>query len=221
MTDVVTKARTAIGGACAGIVVLAIGCAPSAPRAVAITISPSEPAPPAPALGPVPTTDAERCAAGNAVACNALAEQALAVPSQDLPRAHRLLRQSCEQLHDGHGCDALGDLYLSGLGVPEDRARALALFDTACERRYARACKRLGNLYIEGLVARDYRPDPRGAVYMRRACELDDAEACLYYGDFLQQGRGVARDRPKAIEYFHRACAKGDPQGCDAALGRR
>ena len=89
------------------------------------------------------------------------------------------------------------------------------------DRRFARACKALGTLYIEGLVARDYRPDPRGAGYMRRACESDDAEACLYYGDFLEQGRGVAPDPRRAIEYFRRSCEKGDKRGCDAAAGRR
>jgi TPR repeat protein len=163
----------------------------------------------------------ERCAAGYAAACDALAEKDLSGQPQNLPRAHQLLRRSCDELRDGHGCDKLGELYLLGLGVPEDLPRALALFDRACDRGYAPACARLGILYIEGIVDHDYRPDPRGTVYMRRACEGGDAAACLYYGDFLEQGRGVAKDPQRAMEYFHRSCKEGDSRGCDAAARRR
>ena len=55
---------------------------------------------------------------------------------------------------------------------------------------------------------------------MRRACEANDVEACLFYGDFLAQGRGIARDPAKAREYFKLACDKGDTRGCDHLAGK-
>jgi uncharacterized protein len=200
--------------------VLAVGCAPAPTPVHVVEIPPPTPetAAPAPAA---PRTAEERCDAGDAQACDDLGERCTAWKTQDLPRAHRLLRRSCEELKDARGCYDLGEMVLTGLGVASDQPRALALLDRACDGRFTGACKELGTLYIEGIVAGDYRPDPRGAVYMRRACEMDDAEACLYYGDFLQHGRGVAPDALRAGEYFRRSCKKGDQRGCDAAAGRR
>ncbi len=197
-----------------------VGCARAPSRTVEIPPA-RETAAPAPVPSPPPRTLDERCAAGEAKACDDLAEPCISKLPQDLPRALALYRRSCVELSDGRGCYGLGDLYLLGLGVTADFAKALSLFNQACDRRYAPACKNLGTLYIEGIVAHDYQPDPRGAEYMRRGCEDGDAEACLFYGDFLEQGRGVAQDAAKAKESFRRACDKGDKRGCDAATGRR
>ena len=84
----------------------------------------------------------------------------------------------------------------------------------ACDGGDAKSCESLGTLYIEGIVAGDYVPDPRGAAFTKRACELGLAEACLYYGDFLEQGRGVDLDPAAAARYFARACAGGDQRAC-------
>jgi TPR repeat protein len=208
-------------GVLAGVLAAAAGCAPAPPPArVEIPPRVAETVAPPPSASAAPRTPEARCDAGEASACDDIAERCVSTSPQDLPRAHALLLRSCNDLGDARGCYQLGDLYLVGIGVTADFGRAHALFDQACDHRYGRACKALGTLYIEGIVAHDYQPDPRGAVYMRRGCESGDAEACLFYGDFLEQGRGVARDHEKAVTYFHRACEKGDSRGCDAAAGR-
>ena len=152
-----------------------LSCAsPRSPRAV--VLPPIAPAPPPPR--PAPPTLSERCDGGEASACDELGDVLTNVPRQDLPRAAAAFRRSCEDLHDARGCFELGDLLLlDAPSLPGDRTRAFALFDRACDGRFARACKALGTLYVEGIVAHDYQPDPRGPVYMRRACEANDAEA--------------------------------------------
>jgi TPR repeat protein len=177
------------------------------------------PPPPKPTAPPIAKTPDELCAAGNADICDDFGDRLVMsednVP-QDLPRARKLYQIDCEKLADARGCDSYGDMFLTGLGVPADVDRALALINRACDGRYARACERLGTLYIEGLIKHDYIADPRGAEYMRRACEAESAEACLYFGDFLLQGRGVGKDVPAAHRYFQRSCAMGDQRGCEA-----
>ncbi len=186
----------------ASILVTLLGCAPEPHPA---------PLPPPPHR---PTSD-ELCARGDSDLCDDLAAQLTeGGPDQDLPRAIRLLELSCLRLRDPRGCGLYGDMILTGLGIAEDGPRALALIDGACTGGHARSCEKLGTLYIEGVVKHDYVPDPRGADYMRRACELGEAEACLYYGDFLLSGRGVAVDRDAARGYLERACRMGDARGC-------
>lgn len=65
---------------------------------------------------------------------------------QDLAKSVAMMERSCE-LEYPEGCSRLGDIYENGWGVKPSPARALELYQQACEGGYQIACfeaKRLG-----------------------------------------------------------------------------
>ena len=115
---------------------------------------------------------------------------------------------------NGEDCDELGVAYAKGLGgLTEDDAKALTLFDKACELKHANGCKN-GSIFY-----REAAKDPQHALELaERGCELKLAESCNEAGVILDQGQGVAEDDSKAVSWFERACTGGSPMGC-ANLG--
>ena len=57
------------------------------------------------------------------------------------------------------------------------------------------------------------RDDVRAAALYERACETVE-DACLAFGIWLQEGRGVAADPARAADYLQRTCAAPARRGC-------
>lgn len=123
------------------------------------------------------------------------------------------------------GCHAAAlDAYYAKAS-PDTDARALALFQKACDQGYAPSCNGLGVLYAEG---RGVGKDPvRAASLYRRSCEADASTGCQHLAFALRDGRGVAKD-PQAAEradarskcLFQAALEKG-PRTCPTLDGER
>jgi TPR repeat protein len=66
--------------------------------------------------------------------------------------------------------------YDQGQGVPMDAARAMALYEKACDGRVGAACQKLGDDYWYGIgVAADKQ---KGATLLKKGCTLGYQWAC-------------------------------------------
>lgn len=186
---------------------VAFACGPAAAPAPAVTVE--APPPRASASAPPSLSLADRCEQKVAEACVALADGLPTDSPASKAKAADLYHRACD-LGDAVGCWRDGaHLYDQG-----DKVEGLQRLNAACDAANARACHMLATLYFEGLAPGSHYKDARGADYMKRACDANDAESCLYYGDFLEQGSGVAKDAAAAKTYFQRACTMGDSRGC-------
>ncbi|MCB9754298.1 MAG: sel1 repeat family protein [Myxococcales bacterium] len=57
----------------------------------------------------------------------------------------------------------------------------------------------------------------RGQELLTRACELGEAEGCLYLGVITLEGQSVPRSPARALELFERACAEQLAPACENA----
>lgn len=109
-------------------------------------------------------------------------------------------------------CASLGNLLVSGEGIPRDLTWARELFDGACRNEVAVACTSLGNLLLPPAPAPE--EDARAAALFRRGCDSKDLTGCNNLAWMLEQGRGVARDLAQADALYGRACAGGVSLAC-------
>ncbi len=101
-------------------------------------------------------------------------------PSVAAPEGAQRLDALCRE-RDGEACLELGVFLHGGEHLPEDRVRALALFERGCELGQRTACWDAGVYHRDGLggAARD---EARARPLIERACELGHAGACRDLG---------------------------------------
>jgi TPR repeat protein len=110
----------------------------------------------------------------------------------------------------------LGTCYELARGVPQDFARARALYLTAAAKGNVHAMYYLGVIYDKGRgVAVD---DATALQWYRQAADAGNDIAQYNYGVFLMQGRGTEPDVALALEYFRKSDAQGYPSAKRAIL---
>jgi TPR repeat protein len=142
-----------------------------------------------------------------------------------------LLEGSCTG-GSANACERLGSMYEDGKGVTKDYYRAFALYGKACDAGSAGGCNSLGGLYDIGRGAS--RHDNKAVTLYSKACEEGSADGCTNLGTMYLAGRGVgmfskdadpfgadcksicdeAKDYPKALTLFSKACDTGSADGC-------
>ena len=104
--------------------------------------------------------------------------------------------------------NAIGDLYRSGRGVPQDLKRAIAWYGWAADRGSAAAQLTLGYLYANGQgVTAD---DARAVDLYERAARQNLPGALNNLGFMVEHGRGVPRNLAEAASLYRRAAELGD-----------
>ncbi len=118
----------------------------------------------------------------------------------------------------------LGDLYLRGDGVAQDSVRADSLYVRALDNGLTDAAYKLAAMHAgrwEQLPADRQRemglkfylsgaPDV-GVKLFEMAADRGDAHALALLGDAYTRALGVPYDHQKALDYYARAAAAGDP----------
>lgn len=116
----------------------------------------------------------------------------------------------------GAACFALGELYRDGRLGPGQRDRALAYFETSCERYdSADGCHAAGGILAERPGADAARLTALG----ERACQLATARCDLTAYLYATGAAGV-RDEARATDAYLVACQAGNPTACSAAATR-
>lgn len=96
-----------------------------------------------------------------------------------------------------------------GRGVPQDKARAVPLYEEAAYQGHTLAAERAGNAYLHGDgVPRNYS---RAAELLRIAAEAGRPLAQNNYGALFGEGNGVRKDEAAAIAWYRKAAAQGLP----------
>ena len=114
------------------------------------------------------------------------------------------LRASAEA-GDAEAQFILGGIYITGVGVPQDAAEAVAWYRRAAEQGHARA-QYNGGMYREGVgVPQDAA---EAVAWYRRAAEQGDATA-NNLGGMYDQGRGVPQDAAEAVAWYRRSRRAG------------
>lgn len=164
-----------------------------------------------------------RCARGDAAHCVRAAVllreagQSTAAAVQALLRkAAELKEVACKRSEPG-ACVAAANAFAYAVGVPEDRSRALRLVKSACARREARACHKLGVLLANADRDRwcEHYGREAGRDALQAACELGNSEGCQLLADHpLLSAAEKARVRARVAMLRRAACEQGDFASC-------
>jgi TPR repeat protein len=105
----------------------------------------------------------------------------------------------------------LGNVFLSGNGVPKDPVEGVKLIRHAADQGYAKARQHLGFLYARGDgVPQDYAV---AAKLYRLAAEQGNARAQNNLGYLYYTGQGVPQDGAEALKWYRKAAENGDEFG--------
>ncbi|MDH5571334.1 MAG: sel1 repeat family protein [Gammaproteobacteria bacterium] len=101
----------------------------------------------------------------------------------------------------------IGLLYMKGLGVKQDYAKAKKIFKQAAQYGSVDAAYNLGVMYKTGLGA---HPSTKDAIYWwKQAAEYGHADSQFNYGVMQAYGNGVKRNEKAAIELWLMAAEQG------------
>lgn len=100
----------------------------------------------------------------------------------------------------------LGDMYAKGIGVPQDKAKALYWFRSAADQEYDSAQFMLGDMYAAG----DGVPQDKAeaAAWLRKAAEWNN-RAQWQLGVMYAAGDGVPQDTKTALDWLRSAVEHG------------
>jgi TPR repeat protein len=138
---------------------------------------------------------------------------------KDARRALDVLGIACEQ-SVAAACVDLGVLLYDGSSTTKvDAARAVALFQPACQADppSALACSRLARANAEGLGVPEKDEEQARALYTK-ACDTNDPQACVDYGMWL----GAMKKKEDAISgatFLEKACTADAHFGCYELAG--
>lgn len=122
--------------------------------------------------------------------------------------AVNILRDAAEKDTMAYAMNALGLIYLNGIGIPKDISKSIYWLEEAGNHGVADAFHNLGAIYKEGKygVGQDfvkaYNAFLKGAQMESRVC-------CYDAGYMLYKGLGCEQNYSKSIELFEDAARKG------------
>jgi TPR repeat protein len=122
---------------------------------------------------------------------------------------------------DAKACNLVGVLFEFD-PTRQEPGLASGFYKRGCDESYYPACNNLAWLYLSGRGVPQDKPQAMRLFYFaydaaRTACVRGDVSGCMMAGDLLENGRGVDADEAQAVAMFDRACAGGEPQGCERA----
>ena len=111
------------------------------------------------------------------------------------------------------------------MGIPQDRRKAVHLFEVGCNADNETSCFLAGNLYREGQnpISRD---SVEALALLRKACEGNHAGGCANAGLMLIDGEGVPANVAAGASLLQKGCETkstgdgelDDPRGFDCEL---
>lgn len=107
----------------------------------------------------------------------------------------------------------LGQIWMKGLGVPADAAKALGYFHLADEGGDMKAAR-----YI-GLIAQARGETAAAARWFEKGAEAGDITSQYYLGRAFETGAGVPQDYARAMDWYRTSATRGDIIASDGMVG--
>ncbi|MFT5682568.1 MAG: TPR repeat protein [Myxococcota bacterium] len=121
--------------------------------------------------------------------------------------------RACKEAY-APGCTELGSLYLAGIGVEADPARAADLFEEGCKAKDWWGCHQLAEMHWSGEAQ---TPDLTEAARLSQiGCAHDIPQSCASLGVALENGTGISRDMLAAVQLYQQTCERGIIESCYA-----
>jgi uncharacterized protein len=162
-------------------------------------------------------TGKKACDAADASACNiaGVIQYLGSAGPADKASAVRLYQKGCDA-HDADACANLGFAYEQGDGgLAKDLDKARAWYANACTAGNGRGCYNLGTSWDREGPGRDA---VKAVAALSDGCERRWAPACNDLAYAYQHGEGgLARDEPRALALYKKACDGGNALGCKNA----
>ncbi len=125
----------------------------------------------------------------------------------DAAKAFEYYRRAADDGNAAAG-NAIGDLYRTGRGVPQDRDRAIQWYRWAADRGSAAASLSLGYMYANGQGVR--QDDGEAVELYKHAARQHLPGALNNLGYMYEYARGVPMDLDRAASFYRRAVQRGD-----------
>ena len=109
-------------------------------------------------------------------------------------------------------CNSVAPFFEHGIGVPQDRDRAMQLWQMSCDAEDAHACAQVAYFTHNGWGTQADAQVAR--TLYAQACERHSAMACANLATIFMRGDGVARDFAKAAALLDRACQQNYLDSC-------
>jgi hypothetical protein len=166
------------------------------------------------------TSYSERaCNGGDLLGCVNLANWIDETPTakkEEVDRAFSLLQRACDG-SERSGCAFLGYMYERGRGATKDQTRAVNLYRRSCDQGYPMACSSLEFVQELGTTGIPASPMAAAMQFENQCKKKDnkDARSCSQAGFQYLLGRGVKRDRAKAVTLLRQACTLDEGRACE------
>ena len=128
-----------------------------------------------------------------------LAQGLDAAAKEDWPTAYREFKESALR-GNANAAVNLGNLYMRGLGVPQDYTQARAWYEKAALESNPIAEAKLGVMYYVGLGIEENRT--RAAEWFQKAGDQGDAHSAMTLAEMYLVGDGVPTNRTEAYIWF-------------------
>jgi TPR repeat protein len=149
------------------------------------------------------------CQRGNGEGCRRAATIVLdgSANFTDANAALDYARRGCDELKTAEACPAMAMALQRGAGTADEQARIGAIIDTACGKGVDEGCR----LKAQRLFYDSSDPASQTAAIplFDKACAARSAWGCSGLADAYENGRGVAKDRSKAMAYAKTGCTQG------------
>ncbi|WP_085905709.1 tetratricopeptide repeat protein [Kiloniella majae] len=112
-----------------------------------------------------------------------------------------------------HGCSNLGMMYKYGNAVELDHAKAVALFQEACDRKGRHGCHNLGIMYEDGTGLN--QSSDKAASLFKKNCSGGFKPSCNYQLYLIyKHGIGTKINHEKSVKFLQQACDEDDIISC-------
>jgi TPR repeat protein len=118
--------------------------------------------------------------------------------------------QPTRRIDAGNYDSALAAMYLTGKGVPQDRALAFRLYGVGAAQGNADALNHLAMLYVLGESV--FQDDAMAVLLFRRAIDAGSVDAINNLAWMTEQGRVADADRAKARDLYEQAAEQGNAE---------
>lgn len=109
------------------------------------------------------------------------------------------------------GCHMVGKMYLKGLGVTQDKLKAISIFNDSCQKKNYPSCETLGLVYYDDSNKTNQAKSPN---YLRLACNNNLYKSCSILGKEYFEGKGIAKNLQQSFKYSNISCTNKDYNAC-------